>query len=158
MAGTTALDMTSYLDMALRGRPASTTPEVTVERLSEKSRILVPGSGEKRQNRIAGLGPLTGLAAGVTMGALMGVARSAGWRPGFLADGVVATIGALIGTNGPMTVLGVTDPRTWAAKDWVADVVPHLAYAVMTVTVLDGLDRPRRSAGTRRFFCRAAGR
>ncbi|MEU3187889.1 hypothetical protein ABZ707_27355 [Streptomyces sp. NPDC006923] len=158
MAGTTALDMTSYLDMALRGRPASSTPEVTVERLSEKSGIPVPGSGETRQNRIAGLGPLTGLAAGVTMGALMGLARSAGWRPGFLADGAVATIGALIGTNGPMTVLGVTDPRTWTAKDWVADVVPHLAYAVLTVAVLDGLDRPGQRPGARRLRCRTARR
>jgi hypothetical protein len=39
-----------------------------------------------------------------------------------------------------MTVLGVTDPRTWAAKDWVADVVPHLAYGALTAAVLNDLD------------------
>ena len=39
-----------------------------------------------------------------------------------------------------MTVLGVTDPRTWAATDWVADVIPHLAYGVLTAVVLNDLD------------------
>ncbi len=33
-AGTTALNAVAYLDMAVRGRPASSTPEDTVERLS----------------------------------------------------------------------------------------------------------------------------
>jgi hypothetical protein len=40
-----------------------------------------------------------------------------------------------------MTVLGVTDPRSWAAEDWVADVIPHLAYGALTAVVLDDLDR-----------------
>jgi hypothetical protein len=38
----------------------------------------------------------------------------------------------MAGANGPMTALGVTDPRTWAAADRVADVVPHLAYGLVT--------------------------
>ena len=33
-------------------------------------------------------------------------------------------------------VLGVTDPRTWAAADWISDAVPHLAYGVVTDWVL----------------------
>jgi hypothetical protein len=28
-----------------------------------------------------------------------------------------------------MTLLRVTDPRTWSAEDWLADLLPHLAYA-----------------------------
>ena len=47
----------------------------------------------------------------------------------------------MIGSNGPMTLLGVTDPRTWPASAWFADVLPHLAYGAVTAAVLDTLDR-----------------
>jgi len=43
-------------------------------------------------------------------------------------------------TDGSMTALGVTDPRSWAAKDWMADAIPHLAYGAVTAAVLDTLD------------------
>ncbi len=139
-AGTTMLNAATYLDMVVRARPASSTPQDTVEALSKKTHISVPGQGEDRTNRVTALGSLSGIAAGVGTGALLGLARAAGYRPGRVVSGLVATLGALIGTNGPMTVLGVTDPRTWAAKDWVADVIPHLAYGVFTAAVLDDLD------------------
>lgn len=129
--GTTALNAVTYLDMALRGRPSSSTPE--------KTRIPVPGHGDAEQNRIAGLGPLTGLLAGVDTGAALGLARAAGWRPGLAAGTAAAALGALVGTNGPMTALGVTDPRDWLASSWVADLVPHLAYGAVTAAVLDRL-------------------
>lgn len=138
-AGCTALDTVGYLDMVLRGRGASSTPEVTVERLSQVVRVPVPGTPDVRGNRIAALGPLTGIAAGVGMGATLGLATAAGWRPGNAV--LTATAGALclIGTNGPMTVLRVTDPRTWSGSDWAADLVPHVAYALVAAAVLRGL-------------------
>lgn len=139
-AGTTMLNAVTYLDVVARARPASSTPQDTVEALSKKTHISVPGQGEARTNRVAGLGSLTGIAAGVGTGALLGLARAAGYRPGIVVSGLVATLGALLGTNGPITVLGVTDPRTWAAKDWVADVIPHLAYGALTAAVLNDLD------------------
>lgn len=139
-AGTTALNFLSYVDMAVRGRPASSTPEKTVETLSEKTGIPIPGDEDAEQNRVAGLGPLTGLLAGVGIGGLLGLARAAGWRPGLATGTAAATVGALLGTNGPMTVLGVTDPRTWPAKSWVVDIVPHFAYGVVTAAVLERLD------------------
>lgn len=139
-AGTTALNAVTYLDMAVRGRPASSTPEDTVEKLSEKTHVPIPGDEVTRANRVAGLGPLTGLVAGVVIGAGLGLVRSAGWRPGPVVSGLAATVGALIGSNGPMTVLGVTDPRTWTVTDWVSDVIPHLAYGAVTAWVLEGLD------------------
>ena len=139
-AGTTALNIVTYLDMAVRGRPSSSTPEDTVEALSKVSHLAVPGAAETRPNRMQALGALTGLLAGVGIGALLGGARAAGWRPGFKAGSVAATVGALAGTNGPMTVLGVTDPRTWPASSWAADIVPHLAYGAVTAAVLDRLD------------------
>jgi hypothetical protein len=139
-AGTTALNAVTYVDMALRGRPSSSTPEKTVESLSDKTGIPIPGEGDAEQNRVSGLGPLTGLLAGVGTGALLGLARAAGWRPGLAGSTAAATACALVGTNGPMTVLGVTDPRTWPAKSWVVDIVPHVAYGAVTAAVLERLD------------------
>ncbi len=139
-AGTTALNATTYLDMVARGRPASSAPEDTVEKLADITSISIPGDEDARHNRVAGLGPLTGLAAGVGVGVVLGLARSLGLRPGPTSTGLVATIGALIGTNGPMTALGITDPRIWAAKDWVSDLVPHAAYGAVTAAVVCALE------------------
>jgi len=136
-AGTTALNVVTYLDMALRGRPASTTPERTVERLTETAHLSIPGAGERRASRVEGLGALTGLVAGVGVGGLFGLARAAGFRAGTL----LTTVAVLVSTNGPMTVLGVTDPRTWSRTDWLSDLVPHLAYAAVVTTTMDALDR-----------------
>ncbi len=90
--------------------------------------------------RVSALGALTGIASGVGVGAALGLVRGLGWRPGPVVSAVVATLGALVGTNGPMTALGVTDPRTWPLESWVSDVVPHLGYGAVTAAVLDGLD------------------
>ena len=136
-AGTTALNVVTYLDMALRGRPASSTPADTVEKLAETTHLTVPGDGERRASRLEGLGALTGLVAGVGVGGLLGLARASGFRVGTL----LTTGTVLISTNGPMTVLGVTDPRTWSAVDWISDLVPHLAYAAVVTTTMDALDR-----------------
>src|SRR3954447_14633638 len=79
-AGTTALNAVTYLDMAVRGRGSSSTPEQTVETLAEKAHVPIPGEGATRENRLQGLGPLTGLVAGVGVGVLAGLARAAGFR------------------------------------------------------------------------------
>jgi len=140
-AGTTALDAVTYLDMALRGRPASSTPERTVEKLAGRVHLEVPGDDETRSNRLSGLGPLTGIATGVAVGALAGVVvRSARLSTPVLA-GVVGAA-AMVGSNGPMTLLGITDPRNWSASSWISDVVPHLAYGVVTAAVARRLIRP----------------
>ncbi|MFG1669455.1 hypothetical protein [Streptomyces sp. Y7] len=136
-AGTTALDVVSYGDMLVRGRPASSTPETTVRRLAQRLHLRIPGEGRAEESRVAALGALTGLAAGTGMGVMLGLAHAAGWRPARSSRYAVAVIGALVATNGPMTALGVTDPRTWSATDWVSDIVPHLAYALVTVSVFD---------------------
>ena len=138
-AGTTALNAASYLDMAVRGRPTSDTPEQTVERLAQIAQVQIPGEGQTRDNRVEGLGPLTGLVAGVGSGVLLALARAAGWRPGLGVEVGVATGLALIASDGPMTALGVTDPRTWPVSAWVSDVVPHLAYGALTAVVLRSL-------------------
>ena len=141
-AGTTALNAVSYLDMTVRGRPSSSTPEQTVEKLAASAHLSIPGDVQTRENRKQGLGPLMGLVAGVGVGVLVGLARASGYRSSKPVGVALTTLGVLVVANGPMTVLGVTDPRTWSATDWVSDVVPHLAYGAMVKTTMDAFDRP----------------
>jgi hypothetical protein len=140
-AGTTALNTVTYLDMAVRGRPTSSTPEQTIEKLSARASLSIPGDEQTRNNRVSGLGALTGIVAGVSVGAGLGVARAAGWRPGFLLGSAATGLAALLVGNGPMTLLGVTNPRSWSATDWISDVVPHIAYGTVAAGVLQGLTR-----------------
>ncbi|BAX92643.1 hypothetical protein [Mycobacterium shigaense] len=135
-AGTTTLNVITYLDIAVRGRPTSGTPERTVAAMARLVGVTVPGNGDVLANRISGLGALTGYAAGIGMGVLLGLAYALGWRPGRLVATLVASAVALIGTNGPMTVLGVTDPTTWTPVDWISDLIPHLGYGIVTALVL----------------------
>jgi hypothetical protein len=140
-AGTTALNAVTYLDMAVRGRGTSSTPERTVEELAGKAHLAIPGEGETRENRLQGLGALTGLAAGAGVGVLVGLVRATGFRTTPLVGTALTTAVVLVAGNGPMTVLGITDPRTWSATDWVSDVVPHLAYGAVVETTMDAFDR-----------------
>jgi hypothetical protein len=141
-AGTTTLNVITYLDIAVRGRSTSSTPERTVEAMARLLHLTVPGSGDVLANRISGLGALTGYAAGIGMGLILGLAYALGSRPGLLVATLVATVLALVGTNGPMTVLGVTDPRTWGLAGWISDLVPHFGYGVVTALVLHYFYRP----------------
>src|SRR3712207_3565487 len=77
-AGTSALNAVTYLDMAVRGRAPSSTPEESVETLAAHVHVPIPGSGTARANRVQGLGPLLGLAVGVGFGVLTGLTRAAG--------------------------------------------------------------------------------
>jgi hypothetical protein len=140
-AGTTALNAVTYLDMAVRGRPTSSTPERSVEKLAAVAHVPIPGQGEVRENRLQGLGPLTGLVAGTGVGVLAGLARAAGLRFAAPAGTALTTVAVLVVANGPMTVLGITDPRTWSATDWLSDLVPHVAYALVMTKTMDAFDR-----------------
>jgi hypothetical protein len=143
-AGTTALNTTTYVDMALRARPASNTPETTVERLSELTHVPVPGSEDERANRLSALGPLTGTLSGLAVGALYATVRALGWRPGSVVGTAATTVAVLVASNGPLAGLGVSDPRTWSTTEWVSDVVPHLAYAAVTVATYEAMAAGRR--------------
>lgn len=139
-AGTTALNVVTYLDMVVRARPASSTPTRTVEQVAGRLGLSIPGDEDERSNRVAALGAVSGLLTGVVAGAGLGAVRAAGFRRGPSVTGLATAGGAMAAANGPMVVLGITDPRDWSAADWVADLVPHLAYGLVTAWVLHGLD------------------
>ncbi|WP_326493800.1 hypothetical protein [Streptomyces sp. EMB24] len=46
-------------------------------------------------------------------------------------------------TDLPTARLGVSDPRSWSAKGWVSDVVPHLLYGLTTYGMLVNSDYRR---------------
>jgi hypothetical protein len=140
-AGTTALNAMTYLDMVWRGRPASSTPEESVTRLADAAHVPIPGGGQTRENRVSGLGALTGIAAGVATGAAYGLSRALGLRPPVWAGTLLAGAGALIGSNAGMVALGVTDPGSWSKADWLADVLPHAAYGVVTAATYAAAER-----------------
>jgi hypothetical protein len=140
-AGTTALNGATYVDMAVRGRPTSSTPEKTVEKIAGEVGVEIPGQGDERQNRLQGLGPLSGIAVGVGVGAVFGILRGLHLRLPFLADSVLIGAAAMVAADLPMAQLGITDPKTWSQKDWLADAVPHLAYGAITHLTLRAMEK-----------------
>lgn len=142
-AGTTALNAATYADMVWRGRPSSTTPEQTVDTIADRLDRPLPGTGETRDNRRAGLGALSGIATGVGIGAVVGLLRAAGVRLPVLPGAVFVGAAAMAATDGSMAALGVSDPRKWSATDWLSDALPHLAYGAVTCATLEAMNARR---------------
>ncbi|QFG26689.1 hypothetical protein [Actinomadura sp. WMMB 499] len=132
-AGTGALNVVTYLDMAIRARPASSTPEQSVERIAAAAGVGL-GPGQEAANRRAGLGPLLGYATGAGAALVYGLLAGRRRVPPPLAALALTGL-AMAGSSVPMTVLGLTDPRTWSASDWLMDAVPHLAYGAAAAGV-----------------------
>ncbi|MBK1785011.1 hypothetical protein [Prauserella cavernicola] len=139
-AGVTALNTVTYLDMALRGRAASSTPERTVDSLASAVGLRVPGVGETRRNRLTGLGAVLGTLAGTAVGVGYGALHALGWRPSPPVGALAVTAAAMVAGSGPMTALGITDPRGWSATDWLSDVLPHLAYGAVTAATYRAME------------------
>jgi hypothetical protein len=138
-AGTTALNAVTYADMALRGRPASDTPERAVASLAQRLGQDVPGEGPVREHRVSGLGALTGIATGLATGAVFGALAPAVRRLPFgLAAFAIGAV-AMAGSDVPMTRLGLTDVGEWSPADWAADAVPHLFYGAAAALSLRAL-------------------
>jgi len=149
-AGTAALHAATYLDMAVRGRPASSTPERSVDRLLELTGLSLPGDEAQRGARRSALGALLGIAAGVGAGTVLGGVRALRGPQGPVPTTALAWATAMAVGNGPMVALQVTDPRTWSRADWLADVVPHLAYAVTTASAFEAMEHSSARAARRR--------
>jgi protein involved in temperature-dependent protein secretion len=139
-AGTSALNAATYLDMAVRARPTSSAPEDVVNLLADRAGHPVPGSGEAKDNRLEGLGALSGIATGAGVGAGFGWLRSHGLRLGPVLGPVVIGGAAMLATDAAMARLGISDPREWDAAAWLSDALPHLAFGVTTYAALVAMD------------------
>jgi hypothetical protein len=142
-AGTTVLNLVTYLDRAVRGRPASTTPEETVRKFEDVAHVALATEEDKAGNRRSGIGALLGIAAGLGSGLGYALARPRLRRIPLPVAGLGAGLVANAATVAPMAAAGVSDPRKWPASSWLSDVVPHLAYGLATAAVFDLLDRRR---------------
>ena len=140
-AGCAALDATTFLDMAVRGRPTSDAPAQTVEAVVKHLPVDVPGSNSRRKNRLEGLGGLTGVLTGVSVGTAFGLLYASGWRPPLPVGAVVTGLTAQALSDGSLAGTRVSDPRTWSFTDWLSDIIPHLVYGAVTYATLDALER-----------------
>lgn len=138
-AGTTALNAATYADIAVRGRPTSSMPERSVEKIAGETGVEIPGEGETRQNRVGGIGALMGIGTGVGAGIAASFLGPVVRRLPLPVAGVLVGGLAMAGSDIPMTRMGLTDPSSWSTSDWLADALPHLAYGVATAWTLRAL-------------------
>ena len=133
--GTVALELTTYLDMLIRGRPPSDQPQRLGEALGD--RIGVPlGTGQAARSRRSGLGSASGYLDGLALPMLYAALAPRRDRP-VLAAALLLSVGAMIGSNGPAVALGLTNPREWSLDDWLTDAIPHLVYGFVAATTYE---------------------
>lgn len=140
--GSTALNAVGFLDMTLRARPASSTPEESARRVAQMTHVDL-GPEDRAANRRSGLGPLLGYGLGVTAGIGFALLARGRRMPLPLASGVLGG-GVMTMSDGSLTALGITDPRTWSRTDWLSDIIPHLAFGVAAAATWNRLRSPRR--------------
>jgi hypothetical protein len=142
-AGSSALNIVTYLDMAVRGRPESQLPAQDVERLTSLAGVDLGGDEQTAEHRKTALGSLLGYVSGLGIATAYAAAQP-------LLDGAPVPLRAMLvgaaamaATDAASAALGVTDPRTWSATSWLSDAVPHLAYGAVTVVTHDALASER---------------
>jgi hypothetical protein len=142
--GTVALNATTYADMALRGRAASSVPSEAAGKLAEKLGIDLSAEGEDQdgptaQNRKSGLGALQGYVVGLGIGAAYGIVRPHLNEASVPLAGLGLAIAAMAGSDAPTAALGVVDPSTWPASTWAMDLGFHLPYGLATAAAYEAL-------------------
>ena len=141
-AGTMALDVTTYGDMLLRGRSASGVPAQAAGILADKAGINLAAGGaspEQAESRRSAIGALLGYLTGAGIGTVYGLVRPRlGTLPTPLAGAAVG-LAAMAASDVPIARLGVSNPAEWAPEDWAADLLPHLAYGIVTVAAYEVL-------------------
>ncbi len=145
--GTVALNAVTYGDMLVRGRPASSVPSQVAGQMVEKAGIdLLSAESEEQdgptaQNRQSGLGALQGFAVGLGIDTVYGLLRPPLGDVSKVRAGAVLCLVAMVASDGPAAALGVTELRKWDLNSWLSDIVPHLAYGLVTVVSYDALAR-----------------
>jgi hypothetical protein len=144
-AGTMALDMVSYGDMAVRGRQSSDVPAEVVRRLAQKAgnvELSIPSddASDKTKARRTALGSLSGYAIGISIGALYGAVARGKWaKNGLLLRTIALGAIAMAASDVPATLLGATNLKEWTPASWISDILPHAAYGLATAAVVAGM-------------------
>lgn len=141
-AGTIALDLTTYGDMLVRGRGASSVPARMAGVLAEQSGIgplAKTTEGETADNRREAAGALLGYTTGVGIGIIYGMVRGKPGGGSTPAAGAAVGLTAMAASDVPIALTGVSDPATWSPTDWLSDLIPHLVYGLVTVAVYEAI-------------------
>ncbi|MEO8625852.1 MAG: hypothetical protein ABI452_04055 [Candidatus Limnocylindrales bacterium] len=154
-AGVVALNAAGYLDMLLRGRPASDMPARVAGALADEMGLplLIDSADEDERddtdddeddlledaaaNRREAIGALLGMANGIGIGVAYGVARLILPRPPAWLAGAALGAAAMAASDYPAARLGLTEPRDWSATDWASDVLPHMAFGMATAIAFE---------------------
>jgi hypothetical protein len=143
-AGTVALNVATYVDMAIRGRPSSSAPSQMVSKVADKAGLLLSPQGvgsddQAAQNRESGLGALLGYVNGLGVAVAYGLLRSQLDEVPLPLAGVGVGLAAMIASDVPLVALGTSNPKTWGFSDWAADLIPHLLYGFITASLYEAL-------------------
>jgi hypothetical protein len=142
--GTVALNVATYADMAIRGRPSSSMPGEMVGTLAQKVGVDLSGDGEddeQAQNRKSGLGALSGYVVGLGVGTAYGLLHLGGRDVPVPVAAIGLSAVAMAGSDVPLTALGLTNPAKWPASSWASDIIPHLAYGLFAAVAFDAFTR-----------------
>jgi hypothetical protein len=142
--GTVALNVTTYADMAIRGRPSSSAPTQMVSTLA-RFVGLAPAAqdggtqDQAAQNRESGLGALLGYVNGLGTGLAYALLRAQRDSVPIPLASIGVGLTAMAASDVPLIALRVSNPKTWGISGWLADVIPHLIYGLVTVTTYEAL-------------------
>ena len=142
--GTVALDVTTYVDMAIRGRSSSGAPSQMVSILAKAVGLPLSSQGvgsedQTAQNRESGLGALLGYVNGLGVGVAYGLLRSRQDDIPIPLAGIGVGLAAMAASDIPLIALRVSNPKTWGFSGWAADAIPHLVYGLVTAIVYEAL-------------------
>ena len=142
--GTVALDVTTYADIAIRGRSSSGAPSQMVSILAKAVGLPLSSQGvgsqdETAQNRESGLGALLGYVNGLGVGVVYGLLRSRQDDIPIPVAGIGVGLAAMAASDIPLIALRVSNPKTWGFSGWAADAIPHLVYGLVTAIVYEAL-------------------
>jgi hypothetical protein len=141
-AGTMALDITSYLDIVVRGRSASNLPAELIRCFAEIAKIpdlSTPDdrADDKTKNRRSALGAISGYSVGIGIGAVYGVVSPLLSGTPLFCRAILVGAAAMAAADVPIVQLKLTDPRQWGTVGWLSDIIPHFAYGLVTAAVVD---------------------
>lgn len=143
-AGTVALNISTYADMAIRGRPSSSAPANLVKTLA-RFVGLAPAAqdggsqDQTAQHRESGLGALFGYVNGLGTGIAYGLLREQFDEVPLPLATIGVGLAAMAASDVPLIALRVSNPKTWGISGWFSDLIPHLIYGLVTASTYEAL-------------------
>jgi xanthosine utilization system XapX-like protein len=142
--GTVALDVATYLDMAIRGRSSSSAPSQLIDVTAKSMHIPLSPQGVGAQdqlahNRESGLGALLGYINGLGVGFIYSLIRSRLQKNSLPLAAIGVGLAAMAASDVPLFVARISNPKSWGLSGWASDFIPHLIYGLVTVTTYEAL-------------------